>query len=202
MNKSDLQLQKFFTEMRKGIGKPNRYRIEFNLPIGVNDVEANWESRRGNIQSNQNKFNATGAINIMCHTAMLPERLLQSYEQKQMIVPYRVPYTQSYNPVTFTFYADSTLNTRRYFEIWQNSVVNVHNNSLNFYSEFTSDVNIYTLDVEGNDTYGVKLIKAYPLTLAATDLSYSNDGVQNITVTLSYKYWTNIEDNREINRTV
>lgn len=202
MNKSDLQLQKFITEMRNGISKPNRYRIAFNLPRGVNDKTANLESQVGKIQSNQGKYNSTGAVNIMCHTAVMPERMLQVYEQKQMIVPYRVPYTQTYNPVSCTFYADSTLNTRRYFEIWQNAVVNVHDNTLNFYSEFTSDIIIYALDSEGNETYGVKLIEAYPMSLSSVDLSYSNGNAQNITVSFSYKYWANIEDTRELNRTV
>nr|DAM80112.1 MAG TPA: Baseplate wedge protein [Caudoviricetes sp.]DAO72641.1 MAG TPA: Baseplate wedge protein [Caudoviricetes sp.]DAS48656.1 MAG TPA: Baseplate wedge protein [Caudoviricetes sp.] len=204
MTKADMSVLKLFSEMQRGISIPNKYRMEFNLPKGVPNTGriTNDQSEQGRIRQSQSLYNGTGAINIMCHSAMFPDRMLQSYEHKQMVMPYRVPYSQMYNPVTMTFYADSTLNTRRYFDIWQNAVVNIHDNTLNFYSEFTSDVHIWALDREGNDAYGVKLIEAYPLTLASVDLSYGNNAVQNVTVTFSYKYWATLDDNRGEARTI
>ena len=203
MNKNDLRIDKFLSELRAGIAMPNKYRIEFNLPKGLPALpSSNFESMTATIRSNQRKYNGTGAVNIMCHSALLPERMLQTFEHKQMAMPYRVPYTQIYNPMTFVFYADSRLNTRRYFEIWQNSVVNVNDNTMNFYSEYTSDMKIYTLDKEGNDAYGIKCLEVYPLTIAASDLAYGNNSAQNVSVTFSYKYWTNVDDDRTENKTV
>jgi len=95
------------------------------------------------------------------------------------------------------------LSARRYFEIWQNAVVNIQSNTMNFYSEYVSDVIIEQLDTEGNPTYGVQLIEAYPMSVTAMDYSYSNQNtIQNIAIVLTYKYWKNLYDYRKVATTV
>lgn len=132
----------------------------------------------------------------------MPQRNLMTYEHKQMNAPYKVPYSQSYDPVPFVFYGDSNLDARRYFEIWQNAVVNIQSNTMNFYSEYVSDVTIEQLDKSGNVTYGIKLYEAYPMSISTLDYSYSNrDSIQNISVVLSYKYWQNLNDFRPASKT-
>lgn len=197
-------INKFLSHFKSGIASPARYRVRFNLPKGIPNISGSaWESTEGNIRRWQAELNGTEKINVFCHTCTMPQRSLMTYEHKQLNAPYKVPYSQSYDPVSFVFYGDGDLTARRYFEIWQNAVVNIQSNTMNFYSEYVSDVIIEQLDTEGNPTYGVQLIEAYPMSVTAMDYSYSNQNtIQNIAIVLTYKYWKNLYDYRKVATTV
>lgn len=182
----------FLSHFNRGIMKPNRYEVEFNLPPGVasNASFVRNESRAGNIRVQENIFNSQGGINIKCHTALFPQRTLATSERLQNSAPFRTPYSSNYDPITFSFYADGTADTRRYFELWQNTVINVHSNTLNFYREYVSDISIWNLDESGKRTYGIKCIEAYPLAVGPSDISYSNqNNFQTVVATFSYRRW-------------
>lgn len=206
-NKSDndLSVSSFISRFKSGFAKPNRYRVEFNLPAGFNASVSpgmNKNSSASSIRSQESTMNHKGNINIMCHSCSLPQRTLLTYEHKQLASPYRVPYSQSYDPVTFSFYTDPEYTTREYFDIWQNAAVNIGSNTMNYYNEFTSDVRIYTIDSAGNDAYCVSLFEAYPINIGMVDLSYSSmDTVQTVTVTMSYKYWASSSTSTQVART-
>ena len=197
-------INKFLSHFKSGIASPARYRVRFNLPKGIPNISGSaWESTEGNIRRWQADLNGTEKINVFCHTCTMPQRSLMTYEHKQLNAPYKVPYSQSYDPVSFVFYGDGDLSARRYFEIWQNAVVNIQSNTMNFYSEYVSDVIIEQLNTEGNPTYGVQLIEAYPMSVTAMDYSYSNQNtIQNIAIVLTYKYWKNLYDYRKVATTV
>lgn len=191
-------IDKFLASFKHGIANPTRYRVRFNLPKGIPNIDGSaWESTSGNIQRWNSYLNGDDKINLLCHTCTMPQRSLLTYEHRQLNAPYKVPYSQGYDPVSFVLYGDAKLETRKYFEIWQNAVVNIQSNTMNFYSEYVSDVTIEQLDAEGKPTYGVKLVEAYPMSVTAMDYSYSNsNSVQNVSVVLTYKYWTNMYDYR------
>lgn len=203
---NDVSITSFISRFDSGIAKPNRYRVEFKLPRGhgadFSEIGTNSASSSDFIQMFEFSLNRNGNVNIMCHTCTFPQRSLLTYEHKQLAAPYRVPYSQSYDPVTFSFYTDSNYLVREYFDIWQNAVINIGSNTLNYYNEFTSDIKIIALDVRGNDAYAVTLFEAYPINIGVVDLSYSNmNNVQNVTVTMSYKYWASDGTDTEVNRT-
>lgn len=186
---------KFLSHFQKGVARPNKYLIRFNLPDGVNSSSAFIDARvrKGRIQIEEAKYNSIGSINIKCHTANFPQRNLITAERQQNSSAFRVPYSQAYDPVTFSFYADAHMDTRRYFEIWQNTVINVRSNTLNFYDEFTSNIEMWNLNEADEPTYGVRLEEAYPIAVGAMDIAYGNAGTyQTVTTTLQYRRWVEI----------
>jgi hypothetical protein len=202
----DFSVKTFISRFNKGFARPSRYRVEFTLPQGFNaspDLPGvNSNSAASNIKSQEMSLNRNGNINVMCHSCSLPQRTLLTYDHKQLAAPYRVPYSQSYDPVTFSFYADTDYSAREYFDIWQNAAINIGSNTVNYYNEFTSDVRITTIDSAGNDAYFVDLYEAYPINIGVIDLSYSTtNAVQTVTVTLSYKYWASSGNDTRVSRT-
>lgn len=195
MSTSEALYAKFLSHFKHGVMRPNKYLIKFNLPKGVSGSEpfVDTKVRSGMIQANDMRYNLNGSINIKCHTASFPQRNLATSDRAQNSSVFRVPYTQVYDPVTFSFYADSRGDTRRYFDIWQNTVINVRSNTLNFYDEFTSNIEIWSLDEADNRAYGVRIEEAYPIAVGAMDISFGNSGTyQTITTTLQYRRWTEI----------
>lgn len=190
-----------------GVAKANRYRLEFNLPPGIQqDASAffiNTDSANSRIQGLQNELNRTGGINMMCHTATLPSRELQTFELGQYGPPHSMPQTASYMPVSFGFYSNGNLDTRRFFEVWQTAVHNISSNTFNFYNEYVSDIKIFTLDTSGQDRYMVEIYEAWPMSIMQVDYSYSNnDTAQTFMVAFRYKYWQAKHDDTRPTRTV
>ncbi|USV40938.1 baseplate wedge protein [Xanthomonas phage BUDD] len=186
---------KFLSHFQRGVMRPNKYLIRFVLPEGVggNADFIDARVRRGRLQLEEQRFNGIGSINIKCHTANFPQRNLVTSERAQNSSSFRVPYTQAYDPVTFSFYADADADTRRYFDLWQNTVINVRSNTLNFYNEFTANVEMWNLNELDQPTYGVRLEEAYPIAVGAMDIAYGNAGTyQTVTTTLQYRRWVQI----------
>ena len=198
------EIWKFISHFKNGFARASRFRIEFKLPkgaMGVNVFDVNQHSRAGAIQSAENKFNRNGSINIKAHTVTFPQRALQTFEIKHNSMPFKIPYTSSYDPVTFTFYSDSDMDVRRYFDIWQASIMNFSNNTINFYNEYVSDIKMYIENDRGEDVYGIVLIEAFPLGITPLDMSYSSaNTLLNVATTFSYKYWLPMDSSQRVNR--
>lgn len=193
---SMMGIQTMIAQLKNGIARKNRYQVAFLLPPGVDPGDSsfvNQDSQSGKITQVQQQMNpaTNGAVNIMCNTMNFPQRSLMTFDITQNSAPFGVPYSAAYDPVTFTFYADSTLNTRTYFETWQQAVFNIYNNTMNYPSEYVSDVTMYTLDTTGKQQYGVILQEAWPVTVGSLDYGYAdNDSPQIVSVTMRYKAWT------------
>lgn len=201
--KQDGEIWRFMSHFKNGFARANRYRIEFTLPKGAsgNTNDVNQYSRKGAIQTAETLYNKNGSINIKAHTVTFPQRAFQTFEIKHNSAPFKIPYTSSYDPVTFTFYNDQDMDVRRYFDIWQGSVMNFSNNTSNFYSEYTSDIKMYIENDQGEDVYGIVLIEAFPLGLSLIDMSYSTTNqFMNMSATFSYKYWLPMDSSQRISR--
>ena len=184
----------FLGRFRNGVASTNRYEVSLFLPKGVSlgedQLGVNSDAMVGQITSMQNYFNSSEQVNVKCNAASLPQRSLETYEYRQNSAPFRLPYSASYGPSSFSFYADGNFDTRDFFDVWQSAVVNLQTNTLNFPEEYVSDVTIHMLDRAGNRTYGVKLFEAWPIDIGETSLSYADmDTAAIITVSLEYKYW-------------
>lgn len=164
-------INEFIGHLKNGLARPNRYVVDIIAPIGGDPT-----------------------IQIFCHTCQLPMRSLATFEHKTHIgPPYKAPYSTNYEPVTFTFYADKYMNSRRFFDHWQQRVSHVWSNMNYFMDEFKGTVIITTLDQEGKPGYKVKLYDAFPINVGAVDLSYSqNNALTNVSVTLSYRIWRQV----------
>ena len=74
------------------------------------------------------------------------------------------------------------------FDNWQKLVFDTDKYRVNFKQEYTADVIIQQLDKEKNlPVYGVKLINAFPTTVAGVPLNNETENTtQKLNVTLSY----------------
>jgi hypothetical protein len=127
---------------------------------------------------------------MKCIAMQFPSRALMTVENRHQGTPYKLPYASMYDDVTFTFVASEDLRERKFFETWQETVLNIGMNSLNFYNEYVATVELAQLDKNNNTTYGVVLTEAYPINIGVVDYSYaSQNETVAVTVTLAYRKW-------------
>ena len=208
-NSQDGTIFDFLSHFKSGIMKSNRFRIEFTLPKGVSGSTGMYSVNSGvksaAMRSSESGFNGQGSINLKCHTASLPMRSLQTLDFKCNSTIFKVPYMTSYDTISLTSYADCNMDTREYFELWQSAVMNFGNNTINFYSEYISDVKLYVQNESGADVYGIILYECFPISIGMLDMSYASTNMPlNIQIMLSFKSWIPMSNSNadNFNRTI
>ena len=184
---------------KQGIASPNRYWVTLTLPRGIDlsiwgNESINQDSAQGNIGKINTQLNGNTQLSVKCIQVQFPGRTLMTTENRHWGTPYKLPYSALYDEVSFTFVAADNLRERYFFEVWQEAVINVNLNSLNFYDEYISQVQLYQLDKQNNFTYGIELDQAYPINIGAIDYSYATQNeFVSVTVSLTYRRWRNIQ---------
>ena len=90
-------------------------------------------------------------------------------------------------------------------ELWQSAVMNFGNNTINFYSEYISDVKLYVQNESGADVYGIILYECFPISIGMLDMSYASTNMPlNIQIMLSFKSWIPMSNSNadNFNRTI
>jgi len=174
------------------LATPNRYWVAFTLPKGVGDDNGDgvaWMAQHPIPFTKE-----VGDIGFMCNQMSFPGRSFMTVDSRHVGTPFRLPYSSQYTDVNFTFHLSTDLRERKYFEIWQQMIVNVAMNSMNFYEEYVSKVHLMQLDKEGKVTYQNTLIEAYPISIDDMNYSFaSRDEVSTCSVTMAYRHWINPE---------
>jgi len=180
-----------------GLASPNRYWVSFNLPPGLTNTGVANDSLGGVLDSvkggRPGQLTAdVRDIGIMCNQMSFPGRTMQTVKNRHIGTPFSLPYTAEYPDVNFSFYLSNDLRERKYFELWQNIMVNVAMNSMNFYKEYVMPVHLMQLDNTGKVTYQITLIEAYPVSIDDVNNSFaSQNEVSQCSVTMAYKHWVN-----------
>ena len=164
-----------FREKLKGGSKANLFRMEIIPEFTVPGFSAE-DSKRAN---------------ILCKSGAIPAFTLGIIE-----VPFRgrrikIPGDRTYADWTATFVNDDNQKTRKYFDAWMNTIVDVDGeNALRTgVGSYRCRISINQLRPDGNISRTYDLYDAFPTDVSAIDLSYdTTDAVQEFTVTFQYHY--------------
>lgn len=130
---------------------------------------------------------------LLCNSVTLPGVSLMSAQDKIAGEYSELPTNPLYDPVTITFFDDNSMLARNTMVQWFNSVFDQTKRTVGFYDEFVKDVNIYLLNKKNEVIYSVVLKQAWPKTIQAGNLDYSQTNTPSHTsVTLSYKWWEQV----------
>ena len=139
--------------------------VDFILPKGLEEQATNEagadqftfqeEVQRSTLLDNyRQKQNYKETYEHFVLAAELPSRNvdtapLKTYETKREIV-YGHSYSQE---ITLSFYADKFLRQRSFFELWQNSAMDLATNNVHFYDEYTGAIRIYVIGAFSGDAF-------------------------------------------------
>jgi hypothetical protein len=172
---TDLNINKFIGNISKGLASPNKYRCKFYYGL-----------------KNSNSFTPDeNSISLMCNVSALPGRNLQTVENRHYNNPFQNPYAASYPDITFSFINTNGLAERKWFESWQEIVVEPQTGLIGFRDDYYGLINIEMLSQKtGETTYTSQIMGAYPTSISEVNLGYS---LQNETVisnvTFTYQHW-------------
>lgn len=165
-----MSIDEFKSAIRKGLARPNRYRVEVRY------------------RSN-NKFQSNN-LSMTCDSVTLGGRQLVTKEEILFGQNIKVPYQSLYGPLELSFITLVDNYERIFWERWQNQWILANGGQLiNFYDEYVGEVVVTTLNERNQPTYRMVYHEAYPVTLNDSVLqSGETDTWLRTSVTMTYAY--------------
>lgn len=176
-----------------GLASPNRYDVVI-IPPSVG--RAGTTSKNPLFKSiNDVGPNETRNVSMRCESINLPGRNLNTFDDTTIYGPRRtvVDGASFDDGVEMIFTASTDMRERVYFEKWQHAAFDQETWNVSFYKDYIGMVEIYTLNINEERMYGVRLYECFPKTIAASQLSYATTNeAMKITVSMNFRYWRTI----------
>ena len=102
----------------------------------------------------------TQQVNLHCNSISMPGHDLQAQDVQHGSAPGRQMVTSHdyAGTIAATFYLDSHLRERHFFEKWQELAVSTSTHKANYYDDYVGTMEILQLDANGEITYGIKAV--------------------------------------------
>ncbi len=179
-------LQQFISSMNRagGFARLSKYEIEIFPPEGMSLMGRN-------VMGGADALDYTKDISLWCDSVQMPGHDLKTQDVNYGSAPvFKQVTAHGYEgKCTATFYLDTKLDTKSYFEIWQQLAVNPITNKARYYWDYVGSMKIFQHAGMGR-TYGVELEQVYPETIGEIEYSAaSENAVANLTVAFHYHKW-------------
>ena len=174
-----------------GFSRPSRYEVLIIPPRGSNNNPISDD-----ISDNE----IIRKTSLACESISFPGRNIDTTTDTNIYGPTReIASGFSYAEVSATFRCSSDMKEKLYFETWQKQSFNTQTWSMPYYEDYIGAVQIFQLDENNNRKYGVELVEAFPKTIGAMTLDYSNGNeINKLPVTFSYRWWKNLNDEADL----
>ena len=174
-----------------GFSRPSRYEVLIIPPRGSNNNPISDD-----ISDNE----IIRKTSLACESISFPGRNIDTTTDTNIYGPTReIASGFSFAEVSATFRCSSDMKEKLYFETWQKQSFNTQTWSMQYYEDYIGAVQIFQLDENNNRKYGVELVEAFPKTIGAMTLDYSNGNeINKLPVTFSYRWWKNLNDEADL----
>ena len=154
----------------------------------------------------------TNDLNILCTNVNLPGRQIMTQERLIGLKARKMPNGFASDDISLTFHVMNDYSIRKYFEAWQNEVINQDTFEIGYANNYTKQVIIQQskkgmafdfpidkifglnldLDIRTRESiiYTCILKDAFPTTMNTIEFTDEQDGLVKLNVQLSYTNWT------------
>jgi len=140
-------------------------------------------------------------LSLLCEAAEMPGKALTTENVKIYGPGYNVPYLTTYQNIALTFLNTNVHTERLFFDIWMNSIISPTTNNVRFQKGDNSgyltriEITQYSTDSSyEREIYKVKLIDAFPTSIAPQQLSWGDDGFQRMSISFLYQKYEIVPD--------
>ena len=163
-----------------GLAYNDKYMVTLNKPPGF-DLPGQMAMRK--------------RLTMLCDTATLPTKSLATFE-KTIYGPVKaMPYRMTFTEASMSFILTDSMNEKKYFDEWQNKIVDQKTGNLGFFDDYVCDITIQKFgrtanNSDENPTYSVTLFDAWPSIVSEIQLSHSGGTeAMKLPVTFQFKKW-------------
>ena len=200
-------IQNFIASMgkAKGFARTSKYAVVITPPANLGSLIQQAETSESISLTDENQLldmrsmasQVGRQLNLHCNSVSLPGHDLQAQDMQHGSAPGRQMVTSHdyQGTIAATFYLDSHLRERHFFEKWQKMAVNTNTHKANYYDDYIGSMEIFQLDGNGEITYGIKATEVYPSTIAGIEYAYANTNqIATQAVQFQYRQWFNLTE--------
>jgi len=126
---------------------------------------------------------------LLCDQVQLPGTNFNTADMRTYGETRKAPYERLYDDVNMSFYVDTSLTVKKFFDDWQNLIQDPISRNFNYYDTYTCNIIIEVQDLKNRSRYGVKLFEAFPKSIGAVQMDYAGKDVMKLSVNFAYKYY-------------
>ena len=171
-----IDISKFSSKIAaKGLASPNKFYVKFTKCPSIALGSSTYSD-----------------LNIMCESAVLAGRNLQSLLDRQYGLNREVAYNgPTYNPITLSFLCTKDYTEKRILDRWNNMIVDISKGyDVAYYNTYIGEMTVSALDVTGKETYSIHYKECWPKTVNGVELNHSTqNAAARVTVEMAYAYW-------------
>lgn len=159
--------------IRKDVARPNYFKATIRQKSGETDNN----------------------LNMLVESVSFPGQNVRTQEDFLRYGPVReFAQGMTYGPISITFVCTSGLPEKKYFEEWQEKIIDKKTWNANYYETYIGEIKLEQLNRNNDTRYTVNIFEAFPKTISDQEYSMAtNDSYQRITVDFSYHHWDSEE---------
>ena len=178
----------------EGIAVTSRYAIEIHYPAVIRD---NKDRQKSIFDGPASDGDSNKIISLLCKHATVPPLSIMTNPVTIDGTVYHSPYQVDMGNANFSFYCDSGLKVKHFFDVWMDGIYRNLNSKREFqyFNNYATKITIYIFDqrkVDDNEkshVYKVELLDAYPIYLSELDLDSSGTRPLEFSVNFCYREW-------------
>lgn len=200
---------------KDGLAKPSRFQVILPIPTYISNFVSNGlleqllnlpnvivadvtnlvNSALGNSAKEEQSRTSNASISrylaLQCETAELPGKTLLTQDAKIYGPTFKVPYQTQYGDITLGFLCTNDFYERKLFERWMEAIMPTDTNNLRYPKDqatrYLTNIKIIQYDDFIKEIYAVELIDAFPIGVAAQQLSWADDNFHRLSVQFAYQ---------------
>ncbi len=138
-------------------------------------------------------------LQFVCESVSLPTKGLASNPQDIYGPPREIPYRETFTEAALSFILDDAFTVKKFFDKWQEKIINVETGNVNYWNNFVATINITRLSNDAttfddaSDMYKIELREAYPSAVGEIALGHTQGGeILRLSVTFKYRKWMSL----------
>lgn len=174
-----------------GIARTNRFNVIFTPPkqslLNLNPEVLVGQLASGDTPSVRSLINDPRDIAMLCESVSIPGRSISTIDYQSDRQSNKFPNTLIDSDIDMTWILTNDYYMKTMFDGWLSSIIDMDTYTLGYKNDYSTDVIIQQLNIDNIPVYGVKLEKAYPVSVSAIELNNTDEnGLSKLTVTWAY----------------
>ena len=135
-------------------------------------------------------------LQYFCEAVSLPQKGLAGVQHELYGPPREIPYRETFTEAALSFYLDDSLFVKRFFDQWQDHIIDPATGNPNYWSNIIGSIIISRLPNRADkldwviDDYKIELIEAYPTIVGEVALGHNQGAdVLRLNVTFKFRKW-------------
>jgi hypothetical protein len=152
-----------------GLARTNRYAVILNPPKSISS-------------------DSIRTVLLFCDQITLPGINYSTVQNRTFGEFREVPYEKLYDPCNLSFYVDTDMKVKSFFDNWVNAISDPVTRTYNYYNNYVTDITIQVQDLNEKTKYQITLVECYPKSINNIQLDYASKDVMKLQVQMQYKF--------------